>query len=272
MGTLRGDNGGNRPPDNDGPPEGVPDLPPEWGVIVIPDDPADLAAEAARVRRAFRRQARQARWRRRLRLPSRPGIRAADDSPALAVPLLIMSIAVIATLTSLFAVAWPAQPGGSGLRPGSVASAVRSGWPGATGAFQQDAGRTSALADVTVADSAGSSVRIGDLAPAVLLFVDGCECASLLRDTLAVVGQTDPAISVVAVTASGGTALAVRWGLQVLQLVDAAGALRAAVPGAAGRPGTAAALLIAADATVAHALPVVATVEDLRAELARLIR
>src|SRR5262245_27143844 len=103
MGTL-GDNGGNRPPDNGGQPDGVPDLPPEWGVIVIPDDPAELAEEAACVRRELRREARRDRWRRRLHLPPRGST---DDSAAVGIPLLIMTIAVLATLTSLFAVAWP---------------------------------------------------------------------------------------------------------------------------------------------------------------------
>ena len=42
MGSLRGDNGGERPPEGGG----LPDLPPEWGTIVIPDDASALEAIA----------------------------------------------------------------------------------------------------------------------------------------------------------------------------------------------------------------------------------
>ena len=105
MGTLRGDNGGERPPDGGG----VPDLPPEWGVIVIPDDAAELDDEAATLRRDWRRAARINRWRQRLGLaPVRIGSRRNGNS--LALPLLIMSIAIVATLTSLFALVWPNHP------------------------------------------------------------------------------------------------------------------------------------------------------------------
>ncbi len=65
MGTLRGDNGGGRPPDGGG----LPDLPPEWGTVVIPDDLTELDDEAAVIRRDFRRQARRNRWRRRFGRP-----------------------------------------------------------------------------------------------------------------------------------------------------------------------------------------------------------
>src|SRR3954464_9707963 len=50
MGTLGDDNGG--PPPGGG---GLPDLPPEWGVIIIPDDPSELAPEIDEVRRELRR-------------------------------------------------------------------------------------------------------------------------------------------------------------------------------------------------------------------------
>src|SRR6476660_1699087 len=104
MGTLRGDNGGERPPEG-----GVPGLPPEWGTVVIPDDPSELAAETQAVRRELRGQLRRARWRRRFGLPTRPTRRRSEDAASLGVPVLIMAIAVLATLTSLFAVAWPRQ-------------------------------------------------------------------------------------------------------------------------------------------------------------------
>lgn len=90
---------------------GLPDLPPEWGEVVIPDDPAELADEAEYIRRELRHEARQhrraswrARWRRRLHLPEQ-----LDDPehPSLLLPLLVLGIAVLITLLSLLLVAWP---------------------------------------------------------------------------------------------------------------------------------------------------------------------
>src|SRR5262249_36463713 len=69
MGTLRGDNGGGERPQEGG---GLPNLPPEWGTIIIPDDPAELDGEGARIRRVFRREAFRRRWRRRLHLKPQP--------------------------------------------------------------------------------------------------------------------------------------------------------------------------------------------------------
>jgi len=57
MGTLPGDDGGDRPADG-----ALPDLPPDWGPIVIPDDPAELAAEAEQLRAELREAARRSRW------------------------------------------------------------------------------------------------------------------------------------------------------------------------------------------------------------------
>ena len=44
MGSLRGGDGDGRPPPDNG---GLPDLPPEWGTVVVPDDLAELEREAA---------------------------------------------------------------------------------------------------------------------------------------------------------------------------------------------------------------------------------
>src|SRR5687767_12177349 len=100
MGSMGNGNGGT-PPEGGGRPEGVPDLPPEWGTVVIPDDLSELAEESEAVRRDLRRHARQDTWRRRL------GGNASQSS--LRIPLLIMAVAVLATLTSLFAVTWPGR-------------------------------------------------------------------------------------------------------------------------------------------------------------------
>jgi hypothetical protein len=115
MGTLSGGNGG-------WPPEELPDLPPEWGTIVIPDDASELAGESTRVRRELRREARRSTWRRRLHLASPPPRSPGEDTSTLGVPLLVISIAVIATLTSLFAIAWPTSGQRPTLQPSAVAT------------------------------------------------------------------------------------------------------------------------------------------------------
>lgn len=112
MGTLRGGNGGGWSPDE------LPELPPEWGPVVIPDDPSELAREASKVRRELRWQARRMRWRRRLHLPG-PGS-GTEDRAALGVPLLVVLIATIATLTSLFIISWPNSPARPEQRPSAV--------------------------------------------------------------------------------------------------------------------------------------------------------
>lgn len=116
MGTLSGGNGGGWPSDE------LPDLPPEWGPIVIPDDASELDREAARVRRELRWEARTLRWRQRLHL--RPATRRSgtdeQDASALGVPILVILIATIATLTSLFVISWPIRPPQPDLAPTSV--------------------------------------------------------------------------------------------------------------------------------------------------------
>lgn len=133
MGTRSDGNGNGWPPD------GLPDLPPEWGTIVIPDDPSELAQESSRVRRELRRHARQRRWRRRLHLSPPKPPPTDDDVPTLGVPLLVISIAVIATLVSLFAIAWPTsqvrpdlQPTAVATTPGGAPAAPMTAGPSAT--------------------------------------------------------------------------------------------------------------------------------------------
>jgi hypothetical protein len=90
---------------------GLPDLPPEWGEVLIPDDAAELDEEAAHVRRELRVEARRrrrravaARWRRRLHLPDRIDD---PDEPSLLLPMLVLGVALLITLLSLLMIAWP---------------------------------------------------------------------------------------------------------------------------------------------------------------------
>jgi hypothetical protein len=90
---------------------GPPDLPPEWGEVLIPDDASELDEEAATVRKELRKESRRARrhvwgdrWRRRLHLPQR-----IDDpeEPSLLLPMLVLGVALLITLLSLLMIAWP---------------------------------------------------------------------------------------------------------------------------------------------------------------------
>lgn len=90
---------------------GLPDLPPEWGRVQIPDNAAELDAEAEIVRRDLRREARNARqrsrrdkWRTRFSLP--PHLDDPDE-PSLVLPLLVLGVALLITLMSLLLIVWP---------------------------------------------------------------------------------------------------------------------------------------------------------------------
>jgi hypothetical protein len=177
MGTLRGDNGGERPQEDGG----LPGLPPEWGTIIIPDDAGELDREGAHLRRRFRREAFRRRWRQRFHLRPKPMGRATDESPGLAVPLLIMTVAVIATLTSLFAVAWPDR------RPTSSPNLP----------IRTSSTRVSVSA-LTLVDNAGSPVRMGSMSPAVVLLVDGCACDDLIKASYVAIAASGPTGTTVA--------------------------------------------------------------------------
>jgi hypothetical protein len=254
MGTL-GDNGGSWPPEGGGPPDDLPEIPPEWGVIVVPDDPAELADEAAQVRRELRRDARSRTWRRRLHLPQpKPRAPGDEDVPTLGVPLLIVSIAVLATLASLFAVAWPARP-----RPAA---------PAAT-AFPNTAISPTPTELPDLALPVPGVGRLRATVPAVILLVDGCDCARLTEATIAAAAATDPRIGVVAV---GRTAPGVAPpGPRVWAVADPDDTLRKAVPALPARAtGQAAVLLADASGRLVRVLQRAASVDDFRTDLARL--
>ncbi len=172
MGDPRPNNGGGPVPPDDGDVGrrpgrdglgGVPDLPPEWGIVVIPDDAAELAAEAT----ALRRELRTDFWRRRARRLVGLGPRRRPDSPSLGVPLVIMTVALITTVLSLFVVTWDHRPNATApVGPDNEAFAA-----------------SVQIADIALADASGSRVRLGNLLPAVLLIVGDCDCAELIAVT-----------------------------------------------------------------------------------------
>jgi hypothetical protein len=225
MGALRDDNGGGERPQEGG---GLPDLPPEWGTIIIPDDPGALDDEGAPIRRQFRRTAIRRRWRRRLHLRPEPARRTTDDSPGLAVPLLIMTIAIIATLVSLFAVAWPGHAPKTTPKVGSPTTAP----PAVT------------LTGVSLQDADGKPVGLVEVAPAVVLLVDGCSCEQLIRSTVDAAAAAKDTIKVVVVATRPPT-LPGRLDpkVTVRSLADPNSSLRASVPALAGDRTTAAVLV-----------------------------
>jgi hypothetical protein len=272
MGTLRGDNGGDRPPDNGGTPEPIPNLPPEWGVIVIPDDPSELADEVAQVRRQLRRGVRRNRWRRRLHLSVRPERLVDDDRPALAVPLIIMAIAVIATLTSLFAVTWPTHSRLPAFTPttasaGTTApSTLSTGPSGASNGAQSRPDGRKTLPDITLTDLAGKAVRLRMGKPSVIMLIDGCRCTDMLASVEAVCA---PPVELLAVASEPPFAATVPTGTRLRVLIDRTEQVRAVAAAEPPGPDRAIVLLVNADATLVRVADA-NNVADFRSDLNRL--
>ena len=256
MGSMGNGNGGS-PPEGGGRSEGVPDLPPEWGTVVIPDDLSELAEESAAVRKDLRRQLRRDAWRGRLGLPV-PGGTAPSS---LRIPLMIMAVAVLATLTSLFAVTWPSRQ-----QPLPPPVARQSGNPPAPS-------RTLPALDLIDVD--GSPVSLRGLLPAAVLLTDGCDCTTLVADTAA---AAKPGITVVTVTKSsappprastprapGSGAAAVR------RLADPTGELRGSLQlGTQGTGEVATVVLVARTGEIISTVSGARTVDEFRAALAML--
>jgi hypothetical protein len=155
---------GEQPSDNGG----LPDLPPEWGVVLIPDDLSELDRETSALRREQRRSARRTKWRRRFGLPAKSGND--DENPPVGTPLLIMAIAIVAALTSLFAITLST-------RTNSTTTTSSQG-PGAPVV-------TPTMIDLSLNEADGTSVNLQKSKPAVILILDGCTCDQLIRDTVA---------------------------------------------------------------------------------------
>ena len=261
MGALHGGNGGERPPDGGG----LPELPPEWGHVVIPDDASALTAESVGVRRQMRRYARSRRWRRRLHLPPPPHRISEDSQPGLAAPLIVMAIAVLATLASLFAVGWPTQR-----RPVAPVRSVGGPAPASTASADSPQRGVGPLANMTLADPSGADVWLAGSLPALVLLVDGCACEAVISSAAA---AADPRVTVLAVATSWPeTAIPAApdtAGARIERVVDPGGRVRAAIVGASAN-GPAAAL-VAADGSTLKVVPVLGSVDDFRADLPRLV-
>ncbi len=236
MGTLWDDEG-RRPPD----PDGLPGLPPEWGLVVIPDDLSELAEEADQLRRELRRERRRDRWRSRLHLrrrapsaPRRPRI--------LLAPSIVMVLAILLTVASLFAA----------VAPGRTRSTVGG----------RDRGGES-LPDLVLVDSQGAPVQLSDYHPAVVILLDGCACPDLTNATAAAMPS---GVALVLVSKEAVRDSAPKG----LRLADPTGQLRARVGAGTAVPEAATVLLVDRRGQIVRILPATRSVRDFSAELAAL--
>jgi len=252
------DNGGSWPPDG-GSSDGLPGLPDEWGVIVIPDDLSELSDEVSAVRAELEGSQYHTRWQ---RFADRPGMRALRriGAASLRAPVLIISMAVLVTVASLFASAWP----GPARSPATQRTATTTD------------DRSGTLPALELIGSDGKTVPLRAQLPAVVLLIDGCDCAGLIADTVAAAPAGIAVVTVVAGAAAGQTggapptnAAPSTQGPTVRALRDPTGELRAGLR--LGAPdGTAAALLVNRDGEIVRRIDRTAMIEEFRPDLARL--
>ncbi|MEH1165718.1 hypothetical protein V6V47_10065 [Micromonospora sp. CPCC 205539] len=220
-----------------GPPDGLPDLPPEWGRVVVPDDASALAAEAAQIRRELRRATGRAAGHR-----------------ALALPLLVLLVAVLTTLAGLLAVTWPRTQRGAD-RPTPAPYAPPASLTG------------QALPAMDLVDAGQTPVPLRGLLPAMIILVDGCTCPDRVTEAVA---AAPPGVAVL--TVAGGRTVAATPptpGRTVRALADPTGGLRAFL-GQPSRADTATALLVDRTGTVTRVLAELGPAEAYRKDLAAL--
>jgi len=255
VGSLSNNDGGW--PNDGGSPDDLPDLPEEWGVIVIPDDLAELADEVRAVRAELQLTRPQTPWQ---RFAARPVVRRLRriGTAGVRAPVLIISMAVLVTVASLFASAWPG--------------------PARSPATQRTANTTDHRGDslpaLELLGPDGQTVALrGDL-PAVVLLTEGCRCAQLIADTVTAVRPEIAVLTVTSTTPSPGTAPPTgatpqAQGKTVRHLLDPTGELRAHL-NLAGPDGTATALLVSRGGEIVDTWLRTMSVEDFRPKLAQL--
>ncbi|WBB66078.1 hypothetical protein [Micromonospora sp. WMMD812] len=220
-----------------GPPEGLPDLPAEWGRVVVPDDASALAREAAQVRRELRRAA-------------RPTLRRSG----LGLPVLILLVAMLTTLAGLVAVTWPRSTRSTD-RPAPAPYSPPAALIGRP------------LPALDLVDAGQSPVPLRGLLPTMIILVDACACPDRVAEAA---GAAPPGVTVVTVThARAVPATVPAGGTPVRALADPTDGLRAFLR-LPPRPGRAGAVLVDRAGVVVTVLPDLGPVETYRADLARL--
>jgi len=249
--AVPSDNGGW--PSDGGSPDDLPDLPEEWGVIVIPDDLSELSDEVEAVRAELRQAAKPSRWR---RFVTRPAMRRFRKITATAVraPVLIISMAVLVTVASLIASAWPGPP----RQPAARQTATTADAP------------LRKLPALELFGTDGRAAMLNSQLPAVIMVIDGCDCDKLVADTIAAVPPEITVVTVSVVTATatiagapptGATPQAQGKTVRVLHSTSdtVRGELRLGKA-----DGTAAVLLVDPSGTVVRSLQRVASVDEIR--------
>jgi hypothetical protein len=239
VGTLGGGNGNGE----------LPGLPPEWGSIVIPDDPSELAEESAAVRAQLRR-GRQG-WRRRWRGRAVTG-RGRGQSVRL--PALLLAVALFAAFAGLFTLGYGVRRSGTGTPAAPTAPAD----PPATA--------PRAVPALDLLDPGGHAVALRSLLPAIILLTEGCACTELIIAA----DQAAPPGANVVVVARRVPAVPLAARSRVRGLADPAGELRsiAGLPASSERAG---ALLATRSSAIIRAVPSVASIEEFRADLPGLL-
>ncbi|MEV6350806.1 hypothetical protein [Actinoplanes sp. NPDC051851] len=174
------DNGG-WPPEG-GSPDGLPEFPEEWGVIVVPDDLSELSDEVDAIRAELHLTPPPNGWQRFARRPAVRGMRKVATL-LLRAPVLIISMAILVTVASLFASAWP----------GPVDQPTTQRTSGTTAAT------TDQLPALELVATDGRPLQLRDRLPVVVLITDGCDCDALIADTVAAV-RSDISVVVVSMT------------------------------------------------------------------------
>jgi hypothetical protein len=245
MSQRRGpDDGGTPPGDGD-----LPDLPPPWSDLVVPDDPRELAAEAAEVRAELARERRQLRWRRLFR-------------SGLSIPFVALLLLLVAAMSSLIIVVTPV----SRRLPEAAPQGTPTGDPGSIGGL---------LPDLVLSDARDRPVQLRTVRPAVVLLMPpGCGCAAVAAELVVASRETMVHVELV----GGDTAPGLPNGsadARVEGLADPdqnlARALTASPPGpvAAARPEPTA-ILVRADGVIARIVGDVSHPRDLRNDMAAL--
>lgn len=165
--------------------------------------------------------------------------------------MLIMSIAIIATLASLFTIAWPDRSNKE---------------TGASHPSTAAAGDFAPVPDVTLHMPTGT-LQLHSTLPAVVLLVDGCACGDLISQTAQAVG---PGVTVLAVAHSLPTLPSpLPAGRKVIAASDEDSRLRAAYGTSPLTTGVIA-LLVKNTGEVVAAVTKVQSVESFRGDLSQL--
>ena len=237
MGTHRN---GDLPPDGDRWPDeplDLPDLPDLPDGVVVPDDLSALAAEAEQVRAELARESHDSPWFTRDSAATR-------REPAVGAPLVIMTVAVVITLVSMFAML---MSGSGGRAPALGGTPV----PG-----------------IVLTDNNGEARNLAALTPVAIILVEECDCGRLIADT---VRAAPPGVTVVAVglTPPPPPAELTPGTGRLVLLGDPDGVLRSAL-NLRGPPANAATVVIADQTTVTRTTPATNTIESYRDALTAL--